>query len=407
MASLSLTFPEKDQPTVIALTGARLTIGRLPFNTIQIIDRTVSGFHAELINEHGHYRLHDRGSSNGTFVNGQKIADYHLNEACTIAFGTVEAKFSPAEVAANEEAESFPTRSEINSVRKENAELRATVDALREEATALRQARPIENGGVPLAVTKEEFDSVVVERERLKETQLKLGEEVERLKTDLAVLRRDRVNLQLAYDGVQRELQELREKAGVVEATTLAPKAAAVAVAAQAVAGQASANQAAALDETVRIEVPLPSAPPAPKLTPESPAIAAEAPKPAPVTPVVPNVEPSPSRPMKPLAPLPKAPVIAAAPVVAAAPVAAPVSAPPATPPKAPGGLGGGFRPLGKPPTAPGGGDTSTSLPTAPASRMPPPRPLPTAKLPTQPTVKLNPAPAPKVGPKGTQKLVE
>ncbi|MEP6672140.1 MAG: FHA domain-containing protein, partial [Chthoniobacter sp.] len=99
MASLRLTFPEKDQPTVIALTGARLTIGRLPFNTIQIIDRTVSGFHAELISEHGHYRLHDRGSSNGTFVNGQKVSDYHLNEGCTISFGTVEAQFNPEDVA--------------------------------------------------------------------------------------------------------------------------------------------------------------------------------------------------------------------------------------------------------------------------------------------------------------------
>ena len=71
MASLRLTFPEKDEPTVIALTGVRLTIGRLPFNTIQIIDRTISGFHAELISEHGHYRLHDRDSSNGTFVGAE------------------------------------------------------------------------------------------------------------------------------------------------------------------------------------------------------------------------------------------------------------------------------------------------------------------------------------------------
>src|SRR3954469_13943804 len=128
MASLRLTFPEKDQPTVIALTGARLTIGRLPFNTIQIIDRTVSGFHAELINEHGHYRLHDRGSSNGTFVNGQEIADYHLTENCTITFGTVEAHFNSQAVEAEAEAESFPTRSEINSVRQENVELKATVE---------------------------------------------------------------------------------------------------------------------------------------------------------------------------------------------------------------------------------------------------------------------------------------
>src|ERR1700759_3612764 len=140
MASLRLTFPEKDQPTVIALTGARLTIGRLPFNTIQIIDRTISGFHAELISEHGHYRLHDRGSSNGTFVNGQKVSDYHLNDACTITFGTVEAHFNPADVPAAEEAESFPSRGEVNAVRQENAEMKATVAALRAEIDALSKA---------------------------------------------------------------------------------------------------------------------------------------------------------------------------------------------------------------------------------------------------------------------------
>src|ERR1700744_2624546 len=146
MASLRLTFPEKDQPTVIALTGARLTIGRLPFNTIQIIDRTVSGFHAELISEHGHYRLHDRGSSNGTYVNGQRVSDYHLNEACTIGFGTVEAQFSPEEISSNEEAETFPSRGEVNAVRQENAEMRATVAALREEIEALRKAHASSTG---------------------------------------------------------------------------------------------------------------------------------------------------------------------------------------------------------------------------------------------------------------------
>jgi len=200
MASLRLTFPEKDEPTVIALTGARLTIGRLPFNTIQIIDRTVSGFHAELISEHGHYRLHDRGSSNGTFVNGQKVTDFHLSEPCLITFGTVETQFSPEAVPANEEAESFPTRNEINAVRKENAELKATVEALREETHALRLARPVENGDVALAVPKEEFDKVVVERESLKEERLKQDQEISRLKADLAVLKRDRINLQLGYD---------------------------------------------------------------------------------------------------------------------------------------------------------------------------------------------------------------
>lgn len=446
MASLRLTFPEKDEPTIIALTGARLTIGRLPFNTIQIIDRTVSGFHAELISEHGHYRLHDRGSSNGTFVNGQKIADFHLSDACTITFGTVEAQFNPEAVSATEEAENFPTRNEINAVRKENAELKSTVEALREESNALRLAKPMEAGESALAVPKDEFDKVVVEREALKEERLKQDEEIARLKTDLAVLKRDRVNLQLAYDGLQREMTDLRAKAGGVEQVALPPKAAA----------DALASQAPSSDEEVRVDVPMadlitgktamipsPYARPAPakpdveeKKTeaPAAPSVpsAPSFPKPPALAPKPPS---APGPQMKPFAPLPKAPAAAAAsvpkpfsasaptPPAAAKPAEAESSAPaaadkPAAPatPKAPGGLGGGIRPLGKPP---GALPNAPSAPAAPAENgaksLPPaasvggpgPRPTPTVKLPAQPTIKLpaTPAVAPKVGPKGTQKI--
>ncbi len=453
MASLRLTFPEKEQPTVIALTGARLTIGRLPFNTIQIIDRTVSGFHAELISEHGHYRLHDRGSSNGTFVNGQKIADYHLNEACTITFGTVEAQFSPEAVDTGEEAENFPTRSEINSVRKENAELKATVEALREETAALRLARPLENGDVALAVTKEEFEKVVVEREGLKEERLKQEDEINRLKTDLAVLKRDRVNLQLAYDGVQREITELRAKAGGVEDLALQPKAAAAALAAQAPASipapteeirvevpaaQTAAKPAPAAEPPAAAPVPVkalpatPSSPikpfaPLPKVPAATPASPTETKAPAPVVapsaPAVPvsprppiaapapmKAPSAPSAPVKPFSPLPKAPAVAA--TVVAKPVVAAPNAPapgvtPAAPVKAPPGLGSGIRPLARPPmaaSAPADGGSTNTLPNAPTTRLAQ-RPQPSVKLPVQPTVKLSAVPAANVGPKGTQKL--
>lgn len=449
MASLRLTFPEKDEPTVIALTGARLTIGRLPFNTIQIIDRTVSGFHAELISEHGHYRLHDRGSSNGTFVNGQKVTDFHLSEPCSITFGTVETQFSPEAVPANEEAESFPTRNEINAVRKENAELKATVEALREETHALRLARPVENGDVALAVPKEEFDKVVVERESLKEERLKQEEELARLKGDLAVLKRDRVNLQLAYDGLQREITDLRAKAGGFEEIALPPKAAAAALAAQ----------APAPGEEIRVEVPVRTVPATTKLTPIAPPTASPAPaepKPAesqpatspesadekpvpkqpaapvqPVAPVrhmpptsipdkpiftrIPTATPAKaSTPIKPFAPLPKAPAVAATvvakPVVTGTPAQVPT---PTATPKPPGGaqpvtvpkpgaagMGSGIRPLGKPPgvlphaaKSPVSGDG----PQDPKNPLGP-RPAPTIKLPAQPA-------APPIGPKGTQKL--
>jgi pSer/pThr/pTyr-binding forkhead associated (FHA) protein len=415
MASLRLTFPEKDQPTVIALTGARLTIGRLPFNTIQIIDRTVSGFHAELISEHGHYRLHDRGSSNGTFVNGQKVSDYHLNESCTISFGTVEAQFSPEDVPAAEEAETFPSRGEVNAVRQENAEMRATVAALREEIAALRTEHKASTEGGGGAVSREEYDKLVIEREALKETQLRQEEELNRFKTDIAILKRDRVNLQLAYDSAQREIERLKSKVnGAVEEPALPPVQAAAVVAAQA--------------DEVRIEMPKPTAAPKPV---SAPTLAPVAPEPA-----VEEIETSASAsegdvteeplapaahaPFKPLAkpysPLPKAPTPPSAPSTpsAAPKPPAPVGLPqkpttslpakaPGLPPgvvtKPPGTAGSGVRPLprptagGNPPTAPG------------ATPRPGQRPLPAARPLPPGAAKPTFTPAPKAGPKGTEKL--
>jgi len=419
MASLRLTFPEKDQPTVIALTGARLTIGRLPFNTIQIIDRTVSGFHAELISEHGHYRLHDRGSSNGTFVNGQKVSDYHLNEGCTISFGTVEAQFSPEDVATVEEAETFPSRGEVNAVRQENAEMRATVSALREEIAALRLEHKASTEGSGATVSREEYEQLVVEREALKEAQLRSEEELNRFKTDLAILKRDRLNLQLAYDGAQREMEQLRRKLnGEEDEPALPPVEAAAVVAAQA--------------DEVRIHVPKPAAPVAPVPVAKDLPVAKEVPMapPAPIeaeeiaNPEEPSVAEAPEplapaahlpfKPLsKPMVPLAKAPAAPSAPAVSApeAKPSAPTGLPqkPATLPPRSAALPPGA--VIKPPKPPGAVNSNGIRPLPPPAAVTPlppgQRPLPAARPLPQPTVKVPPVPAPKVGPKGTQKIAE
>jgi hypothetical protein len=307
-------------------------------------------------------------------------------------------------------------------------------------------------------VPKEEFDKVVVERETLKEARLRQDEEIERLKTDLAVLKRDRVNLQLAYDGLQREITDLRAKASGVEEIALPPKAAAAALAAQ----------VPSPGEEVRVEVPVPmerskttriDAPTPPAPAPAAPPTAAPVAPPAaaPVAPT-PEVPPAEQRPpqrkavtpgmlpdmpiftriptakpaapktgqIKPFAPVPKvvpaaAPTATAKPFAAAtpkppaaeapAPAAPEAPAPPAIPkpaqPKAPMGLGGGPRPMSKPamPIGPAPSEEEEAEDLAETVRLT--RPAPTVKLPTAPTVKLppTPAPAPKAGPKGTQKI--
>src|SRR5688572_13043637 len=94
MPTLRLKLPNQGEITH-ELTAERITVGRRPDNTIQIIDRSVSAHHAELISEGAYYRLHDLQSTNLTFVNGQAVEDFHLRQACKITFGTVQCEFDP------------------------------------------------------------------------------------------------------------------------------------------------------------------------------------------------------------------------------------------------------------------------------------------------------------------------
>ncbi len=366
MASIRISFPEKDEPSVVALTGARITIGRLPFNTLQIIDRTMSAFHAELILEDGHYRLHDRDSTNGTFVNGEPATDFHLREACKISFGTVECDFDP--VAGSEaHSEAVPTRGEINSVRQENVELRGTLAALREELATLLGAKPGEDAAQ--VVAREEFTKVVTEREALKETQLRHEQEIARLKGDGAVLRRDRENLQKAWDATKAELAKQQRPVEAVAVVEVADAVrAAVVEAAQPV---PVVKPAPALEV-----VPAPAAPSSPPPKPEAPS--------APLNrPAMPS-----EKPVTPLAPPTGKPFPAPKPAIAAARLS---SAPTAV------ANSSGVRPFPK--LAP------TAGPAAPKTEpLAGALPKPDSAV-MKPRTSVMPVHARAVGPKGTQKI--
>jgi pSer/pThr/pTyr-binding forkhead associated (FHA) protein len=56
------------------LEGDQITIGRDPNNEITINDAEISRRHARLTYQGGKYILEDLGSTNGTFVNGQRLA---------------------------------------------------------------------------------------------------------------------------------------------------------------------------------------------------------------------------------------------------------------------------------------------------------------------------------------------
>ena len=60
------------------LEGDVLTIGREASNPIAINDAEISRKHSQLVLQGGKYVLTDLGSTNGTFVNGQRLTGQHV-----------------------------------------------------------------------------------------------------------------------------------------------------------------------------------------------------------------------------------------------------------------------------------------------------------------------------------------
>jgi predicted component of type VI protein secretion system len=197
MANLTIPFPEGTR-TVI-LRGSRITIGRLPENTIQVRDRTVSAHHAELILEGGQYRVHDLDATNGILINGKQVWDFHLHEPCTIQFGGIECRFGVEDPApeAPGEVDPLPARGEVNAIRNENTHLKATVASLRQQVDAMTAVRAADDAGSSAMVN---VDQLATERAALQQKVRDREAEMEKLKDSLAVIRRDRDNLQRAYD---------------------------------------------------------------------------------------------------------------------------------------------------------------------------------------------------------------
>ncbi len=71
------------------VTSVSAIVGRAPTADLPVVDPTVSRRHAQILSDENGLTVHDLGSSNGTFVNGNKIDIAPIVPGDVIAFGKV------------------------------------------------------------------------------------------------------------------------------------------------------------------------------------------------------------------------------------------------------------------------------------------------------------------------------
>jgi len=74
------------------LNVERTTVGRVEENTFQIADASVSSRHAEIFLRGTELLVRDLNSTNGTFINGDRITEAVLKPGQLLRFGQVELK---------------------------------------------------------------------------------------------------------------------------------------------------------------------------------------------------------------------------------------------------------------------------------------------------------------------------
>src|SRR5579871_2494691 len=74
------------------LNVERTTVGRVEDNTFQIADGSVSSHHAEILLRGTDIVVKDLNSTNGTFINNERVTEIALKSGQTLRFGQVELK---------------------------------------------------------------------------------------------------------------------------------------------------------------------------------------------------------------------------------------------------------------------------------------------------------------------------
>jgi len=85
--------------TILQLRYPETTFGRAPENDYRFTaEEGFSRLHCKIVAENNRFLLRDNGSTNGTFVNGNRIQEVELRAGDVIEMGTLQMEFVPGRV---------------------------------------------------------------------------------------------------------------------------------------------------------------------------------------------------------------------------------------------------------------------------------------------------------------------
>src|ERR1041384_6296002 len=82
------------------LSADKTTIGRVEDNTFQIAEPSVSSHHCEVLQRGAEVVVRDLNSTNGTFINGEKVTEAVLKPGQVLRLGQIEIRLESGAAAA-------------------------------------------------------------------------------------------------------------------------------------------------------------------------------------------------------------------------------------------------------------------------------------------------------------------
>lgn len=117
-------------PEMYPLTGDQTTVGRHPSNDIVLPLDSISRFHARLDRRGEFFILQDLNSSNGSFVNGEKVTQRAIQDGDQVTFGNVEFAFSNEEQRQPQSGSASLVGKNIVDIRDDDDEAKPTTESV-------------------------------------------------------------------------------------------------------------------------------------------------------------------------------------------------------------------------------------------------------------------------------------